>query len=241
MVILAPYLLFFMSLSTDCGTLGYMHPDLPSLDVLSLGLVGSKLYGMAGPGSDDDWKGVYRAPIHDVLSNAKVPESFTWSDPDPDCTLFEVGKFFQLASKSNPTAIELLYLPSLVRSSPEWDLILANRELFLSDMARQSYGGFGKKQKKQLEEGVRRSKSIRHMFRIVEQGIELLTTGTMNPVVRDPERLMALGEMSDDELAPLIHSAFAELASCDSVLPAADEVDQGAINDLLVQVRLAGL
>lgn len=218
-----------------------MQPDIPTkLDVLSLGLVGSKLYGMAGPDSDDDWKGVYRAPISDVLSNASVEGSITWTAPDPDCTLFEVGRFFQLASKANPTAIELLFLPELVRSSREWDLIVEHRHLFLSDMARQSYGGFGNKQKKQLEAGTRRSKSIRHMFRIVEQGIELLTTGTMNPVVADPERLIALGEMDDAELQPLIHKAFHELASCESVLPLAREVDHDAINSLLVQVRQMG-
>ncbi len=210
------------------------------LDVLSLGLVGSKLYGMAGPDSDDDWKGVYRAPIADVLSNASVQDSITWTAPDPDCTLFEVGRFFQLAAKANPTAVELLFLPSLVRSSPEWDLIIANRNLFLSGLARQSYGGFGTKQRKQMEAGTRRSKSIRHMFRIVEQGIELLTTGTMDPVVKDPERLIALGEMPDEELAPLIHAAFYELASCDSVLPLGRQIDHDKINSLLVQVRQMG-
>lgn len=216
-----------------------MYPVIPTnLDVLSVGLVGSKLYGMAGPESDDDWKGIYRAPMVDVLSNATVKDSITWSAPDPDCTLFEVGKFFSLAAKANPTAVELLYLPTLLRSSPEWELIVASRDLFLSDHARQSYGGFGTKQRKQLEAGVRRSKSIRHMFRIVEQGIELLTTGTMNPVVADPERLMAYGEMDDAELEPIIHAAFHRLATCESVLRPGSAVDHDAINELLAQVRL---
>lgn len=218
-----------------------MQPTLPDdMDILAVGLVGSSLYGLAGPDSDEDWKGFYRAPIRDVLSTAPVAASRTWAAPDPDCTLFEVGRLFESLIKGDPMATELLFLPEWLRLTEAGKLVLQNRDLFLSERLRNTYGGFGKSQSKKVATNARRrEKSVRHMFRVAEQGIALLTTGTMSPVLADPERILALGRMSDEEIAPLAAETFERLRTCECVLPAKPNLK--AINNLLADIRLAVL
>lgn len=218
-----------------CGRVSYMSDPIPQNQIILSGLVGSRLYGMATPDSDYDRKGIYQAPLAQVLGLRKPEPTLTWSAPDPDLTLYELERFFTLALKSNPTAVELLFLPVYEQRTNAGLRLVSNRWMFLSSQARATYGGFAKSQQKRAKDTVRKPKAIRHMFRILEQGIELLTTGSINPVVADPERLMAYGEMDQESITPLVEATMERLRTCESVLPDAPDID--AVNDLLVSIR----
>jgi hypothetical protein len=102
--------------------------------------VGSHLYGLNTEHSDEDYLGVFVRPTEEVLSMFNNEE--TYVSKNPDCTLHEVKKFIHLAAKGNPTVLELLYCPEYEVATYEGCLLVNNRELFLSDHVRDSFGGY---------------------------------------------------------------------------------------------------
>jgi hypothetical protein len=103
-------------------------------------IVGSQSYGTALPTSDIDYKGVYVQDSDDILS-FKYKEQI---DKGKDECYYEVRRFLQLLQSANPTVMELLFSPEdcIVEKTPEFDLIVAHRDRFLTKKCRDSFGGY---------------------------------------------------------------------------------------------------
>jgi hypothetical protein len=69
----------------------------------------------------------------------------------------------------------------------------------------------------------------------MRKGKELLTTGTMNPMVENPEEYFALGEMPSDKLIEKFEEEFATFDTVESILPNAPDLE--ALNELLLEIR----
>lgn len=102
--------------------------------------VGSHAYGTNIPESDEDFKMIYLQKPEDVL-NYGYQEQVNLSK---DCTAYELRRFIELCCTGNPTMLELLYSPEdcVVFKHPIFDLILDNRNKFLSKSCRWSFGGY---------------------------------------------------------------------------------------------------
>ena len=102
-------------------------------------VVGSQSYGTSTPTSDVDYKGVYIQDIDDLLG-FKYKEQI---DVSKDEVYYEVRRFIQLLQSANPTVLELLYSPKdcILESSPQFDLLVANRDKFLTKKCLNSFGG----------------------------------------------------------------------------------------------------
>ena len=217
---------------------------LPDANVVLFGQTGSRLYGLDHPGSDYDWKGVYQAPTTEVLATRKVRENFHTSAPDPDMTVYELGKFVNLLVKGNPTVIELLFLPRYEVLTETGRALVDNRHLFLSSSSiGQAYHGFAHGQRKDLDKGKRTTKVVKHLFRVVWQGRDLLHMGHCKPHL-DEELVAALAQidsLDDDELHGLVDRSMEGLkeARGHSILP--ERVDLAAIDRLLVDLRVKDL
>lgn len=85
--------------------------------------------------SDVDTRGVFVYPIEQRLGLFELPAEA--EKTGEDFKLFELKKFFELAIKATPNIIELLYLPEscVTQTSPAWDMIMANRSLFMTQKA----------------------------------------------------------------------------------------------------------
>jgi hypothetical protein len=226
------------------------------MDILLQGVVGSTAYGMAGPGSDIDTLGTFRAPTTDILglSGRSVADStHTTSAPAPDSTLHEVGKMLRLAMKNNPTCMELLWLPEYQICSEAGAKILAIRSAFAyTTGVRNSYGGYARQQAQRLlrqdnRPGIeiertraRTSKHARHCMRLTYQATDLLRTGEL--VLDMTERraeLFAAGDLAASDptaFGELFQRALTAMDATASVLP--DHPDREAIEVLLVELRL---
>lgn len=103
-------------------------------------LVGSQSYGTATPQSDKDYKGVYIQPLDDILS-FRYKEQF---EIGKDESYYEVKRFIQLLASANPTVLELLYSPDdcVLYKEPEFDILIANRDRFLTKKCLNSFGGY---------------------------------------------------------------------------------------------------
>ena len=106
---------------------------------------GSKAYGLDGPESDTDLKGIFLQPKEQFYGMSQVQQL---NDDGNNVTFYELGRFMELLSKSNPNILEMLYTPeeSVVLIHP---LIAELRKLnFLSRQCRDTFGGYASTQVK---------------------------------------------------------------------------------------------
>jgi hypothetical protein len=109
---------------------------------------GSKLHGIAGPDSDTDIGGVYVAP-EDVMFGFDSDYERTVSDDKGDTTYFELRTYCELLNKSNPNALESLFVPDnlILYCDPVFkEMFLNNKNKFLSQDAFPGMIGYAKSQ-----------------------------------------------------------------------------------------------
>ena len=103
-------------------------------------IVGSQSYGTSTPASDIDYKGVYMQPIDELISFGYKEQIEVGKD---EC-YYEIRRFIQLLQSANPTVLELLYSPQdcIIQSSPQFELLVKNRDKFLTQKCLLSFGGY---------------------------------------------------------------------------------------------------
>ena len=205
-------------------------------------VVGSKAYGLDTPESDTDTMGVFVAPTLKVSGWDWGASEETWSDSGPegdDSTYHEVGKFLRLAVKANPTLIELLFMREELYTvlSPVGAEMIALREHVLSEASvRGAYYGYVREQiDRYANRPNPKEKMARHSLRLARQGIQLLTTGTMDVRVPDPEEYFALANMDTYPKVALLLRELDKLGMCESVLP--KEPNRDRIHSFLMGIR----
>ena len=123
---------------------------LPERTVL-LTIHGSRAYGLATETSDVDIKGIAVPPkeyFHGFLRRFDQAES-----KNPDMTIYDVRKFFQLAADCNPNIIEVLWTTDEdIISMSEWgEYIRHFRTCFLSKKAKYTFSGYAMAQLKRIK------------------------------------------------------------------------------------------
>lgn len=112
---------------------------------------GSTLYNTHIEGvSDVDYGGVYILPNDKVLG---LPEFYEpqVSDEKHDTTYYELGRWVELLMKANPNALESLFVPEekvIGKVHPAIQLIIDNRDLFVTKEAIKSTSGYAYSQVK---------------------------------------------------------------------------------------------
>jgi len=103
-------------------------------------IVGSQSYGTAVEGSDVDYKGVYAQDI-DELIGFGYKEQINNNKDDVD---YEIRRFLQLLETANPTVLEMLFSPEdcIVEKHTVFDILIKNRDKFLTKKCLYSFGGY---------------------------------------------------------------------------------------------------
>ena len=127
----------------------YSESENPA--VIFRGIVGSHAYGTANEDSDVDTRGIFVVPSAEYVRLVQPPRQV--SDERNDHTFYSLLRFVELMSESNPTTTEMLYLPAdcILRSTPAFDLLVANRSLFISQKAVESHLGYAVSQMKKAK------------------------------------------------------------------------------------------
>jgi uncharacterized protein len=128
------------------------------LDWLQQGTVllmrhGSMAYGTNIPTSDEDFKGVAIPPKQYYFGNLHHFEQAELKAPDPDSVIYDLRKFFKLASDNNPNIIEVLFVSpeDRILVSPLGQRILDHRDKFLSKRVHFTFGGYAHSQLKRIK------------------------------------------------------------------------------------------
>jgi uncharacterized protein len=74
-------------------------------------LVGSRAHGLHTEESDYDWRGVFVTPTQDILKLGGTTTQTSWIEGKEDDTSWEIGKFLFMATKCNPTVLEVFKAP----------------------------------------------------------------------------------------------------------------------------------
>lgn len=218
-------------------------PELGPHSVLLRAIVGSRAHGTVMANSDTDLRTMYVVPTSHVVTMGYRPGKFK-TVPGTDENAWELYRFLELSLNGNPSTLEVLLAPYETATEDG----LAVRALFPHFLSRKKVGGafrgFAQNQRNNmfsLESG-RINKAVAHYLRVLYNGRELLSTGTMTVRIIDtpagelvmqakrgditPSEGLRIGLEMEDEM---------ERAFRDSVLP--DEPNRDAINDYLVSVR----
>jgi predicted nucleotidyltransferase len=107
-------------------------------------LRGSHSQNLNGPDSDEDFGGVYFAPIETILGLGNDYQEEI-SDEKHDETYHEFGKWMTLISKGNPNALESLFVPEQMvvgEAHPVIQKVLNNRDKFISKEVVKALSGY---------------------------------------------------------------------------------------------------
>lgn len=74
-------------------------------------LIGSHSHDLARPDSDYDYRAVYVTPTTEILSLGHSYKGSSWMEGEEDNTAYEIGHFLHLATKCNPTILEVFKAP----------------------------------------------------------------------------------------------------------------------------------
>jgi uncharacterized protein len=110
--------------------------------VIFRGVTGSRAYGLARPESDTDVCGIFAVPASANLSIRATVQHV--ADERNNTTYFSIARALEMAAESNPNITELFYLPDdcVLHTTPEMQLLLDNRGLFISKKAYETYIGY---------------------------------------------------------------------------------------------------
>lgn len=163
-------------------------------------IVGSHAHGLAGPDSDIDYRGVFVQPTRELLAIGPKAATSSWIEGQEDDTSYEVGHFLFLATKSNPSILEVFRAP--LAPAPPWTvpptglafyqptyapLLIENLfpHVWSSQGVRDAFMGYGRNQRTKLfsdkpQDAGRRHKYAVAWLRTLYNAHCLLTTGTFD-------------------------------------------------------------
>ena len=144
-------------------------------------LVGSRSHGLANDESDFDYRGVFLIPTKELLKLNAPKVTTNWREGDTkqveDNTMWELGHFLFLATKCNPTILEVFAAP-IVESTDIGDSL--RKELprvWNSKGVRDAFIGYGLNQRKKFldKKDARPRKYATAYLRTLVQAYYLLT------------------------------------------------------------------
>jgi hypothetical protein len=125
-------------------------------------LVGSRAWGVADEGSDEDRRGVFVLPLPWTTGLVDPPQDLI--SVDGSHTYWEIGKAIRQALRADPNTLEMLFAsPTIV--DPIGEPLVAMRDGFLSQ---EIYGAFGRYALSQLDRLEHNQRLAEHRVTVIE-------------------------------------------------------------------------
>jgi hypothetical protein len=144
-------------------------------------LVGSRAHGIHTEDSDYDYRGVFVLPTKEFFRvDVGKTKGTNWIEGEIDNTSWEVGHFLRLATKSNPSILEVFFAPLDSFDDRGIELIGLFDSVWSSKGVYNAYNGYAINQIKKILDlnNDNPSKYAANCLRVLYNGYELLTKGT---------------------------------------------------------------
>jgi len=178
-------------------------------------------------------------------------------DEEWDIVIYEFRKYISLLIKGNPNVLSSLWLEDTdyIWISDEGDLLIKNRDLFITrqiyhsfvgyakgqlhKMTHQAYEGYmGEKRKKLVDKFGYDTKNASHLIRLLRMGIEVMVEGRLYVRRKDNNELIDIkrGEWSLNKVEKEADNLFrqAREAYINSKLP--NDINWQRVNELCVDI-----
>lgn len=169
--------------------------------VMFLTLGGSHAYGTSNEGSDIDVRGCILTPKDVLLGNNRTFEQY--ADKSTDTCIYSFNKLTELLCSCNPNTIEMLGCrpDTYTMVSKAGQMLLDNSELFLSQRAVHSFGGYANSQLRRLYNFLARNEYPEDMKADhILKSMELSKRGLASSLFKDSSILKLHAELvTDDE------------------------------------------
>uniref|UniRef100_A0A6M3IGD9 Putative nucleotidyltransferase n=1 Tax=viral metagenome TaxID=1070528 RepID=A0A6M3IGD9_9ZZZZ len=149
-------------------------------------LVGSRAHGLNDENSDYDYRAVYVSPTSEILSLGHKYKGTDWYEGKEDNTSYEIGHFLCLATKCNPSILEVLRAETITEMDSYGESL---RGLFPHiwnpQDAFNAFTGYSHNQRKKMldKKDNRQNKYAVAYVRTLINLISLLKTGTFSLMV----------------------------------------------------------
>lgn len=114
-------------------------------------IAGSRAYGTGVSTSDEDIRGIFAVPATAYLDLTQPRDQI--SDDRGNVVYYSLRRFIELLTHANPNILELLFMPDdcIRASSPEMDLLVAERHFFISKHCADTHAGYAMAQIKKAK------------------------------------------------------------------------------------------
>ncbi len=235
------------------------HPKPPIFVTIS----GAHLYGFASSDSDYDLRGAHLLPLRDLVGLDAPRETIEISEVrdglEFDIVTHDAKKYFNLLLKNSGYALEQIFSPLVVHTSPAHDELKQIAAKCINLKFARHYFGFAENQWRLFEKRTpHRVKPLLYIYRVLLTGIHMMQTGEIeaNLVALNQKFKIAVVDdliavkTQNTEKTPLLEAdlsffraeydrlrAVLQDAENHSFLPENNEV-RPALDDLLVRLRL---
>lgn len=210
-------------------------------------LVGSHAHGLALPTSDFDYRGVFVVPTAELLALGDHPPKHTrWIEgTTEDDTSWELAHFLHMATKSNPSILEVFRSPIVEQHELGSSLIELFPYVWSSKAVLDSHLGYSRNQlKKMFDDSAqhvdRRWKYAVAYIRVLMQGTQLLETGDFQVRVEGYWntllRAIRAGAMTRGQVIDAAHEWQEQIQQAYKNNPD-KKVNLDPVNDYLLRVR----
>jgi predicted nucleotidyltransferase len=203
---------------------------------------GSRLYGTNLPESDTDYRGVCIPPMKVLLDPFQQFKQKDHGFQEKDRVIYGLSKFMYLCSECNPNIVELLFSPPEFwkTKSPQWNLLVENRDLFLSKQARFTFSGYAFSQLGAIEHNKHNFpyKPAMHLMRLIYEGKELLLTGNITLPLPQKDELLEIrkGNCTYEYIMEKAKSMDDDFERCYSESPLPENPDLDRLKELYYEI-----
>lgn len=146
-------------------------------ELLYLVCSGSHAWGLERPDSDIDLRGIYKDPLHKVISVNRGADTIEYKDGLYDFQLYEVEKFLRMLCNHNGNMVNMLWLPQprIVTLKLPFAWLSTT---FLTKRLRYYYRGYAEGQRKRAM-SERGGKALIYTYREMFSGLHTLMHGSL--------------------------------------------------------------
>lgn len=218
-------------------------PEIQNKKEILKVIVGSKAHGLDTPESDTDYRTVYLLPTARILSLGHRYKGSDWIEgKDEDNTAWELGHFLNLATKCNPTILEVFLAPVVSMTTEGEALRALFPYVWNPKNCYDAFVGYSRNQRKKLLDNKdnRARKYAVAYARVLYNLYELLRTNSFSVKIEDQKLKDTLLKWKHGEfkLGEIID--FCEMLKDNCTVayePCTHEPDLNKVNEFLIQTR----
>jgi predicted nucleotidyltransferase len=117
-----------------------------SASILFECIAGSRAYGTTNNTSDEDLRGIFAVPADTYLDLIRPPDQV--GDERGNTVFYALRRVIELLAQANPNILELLFMPDdcVLRSSPEMQILVESRHIFITRKCADTHAGYAMSQ-----------------------------------------------------------------------------------------------